>query len=73
MEKLIDAYDSLVNDSYGSQLKYILEQREKEYSLVTKYQELKSTLTLIKENKLKEMKTQVDLGSNFYMKAKMYF
>jgi hypothetical protein len=36
MEKLIEAYDSLISDSFGNQLKYVLEKREKEYILVTK-------------------------------------
>jgi hypothetical protein len=36
MENLIEAYDSLISDSFGNQLKYVLEKREKEYILVTK-------------------------------------
>lgn len=33
---------------------------------------LAKDIEIIKSNGLKEMKTQVDIGSNFYVQAKMY-
>lgn len=41
-------------------------ERSRWYSL-----KLAKDIEVIKDNGLKEMKTQVDLGSNFYVQAKM--
>ncbi|RUS31686.1 hypothetical protein BC938DRAFT_477316 [Jimgerdemannia flammicorona] len=65
-------YDKFVNDKLKVDLQKTLEARDKLYDTISEYLKLKSQIEVIQENNLKEMKTMVDLGSNFYVQAKMY-
>eukprot|EP01051_Picozoa_sp_SAG22_P019635 SAG22_NODE_3687_length_1578_cov_1.597701_2_plen_134_part_00 len=45
--------------------------REALYEKCSKYLELRNILTVIEENELQEMKTQVNIGCDFYMQAEV--
>ncbi|RUP48159.1 UXT-like protein [Jimgerdemannia flammicorona] len=64
-------YDKFVNDKLKVDLQKTLEARDKLYDTISEYLKLKSQIEVIQENNLKEMKTMVDLGSNFYVQAKI--
>ncbi|XP_067270441.1 protein UXT [Pseudorasbora parva] len=49
--------------------KKVLEQRDAVYEKIAQYLQLKNTIQSIQETDSKELKTDVDLGCNFYVQA----
>ncbi|CAG8543051.1 7135_t:CDS:2 [Dentiscutata erythropus] len=64
----IAEYEKFLHEKLEPDLKQVWDLREKIYEETVK---LKNYIQLIKSNELKELKTMVDLGSNFYAQAKI--
>ncbi|CAG8439324.1 7442_t:CDS:2 [Ambispora leptoticha] len=67
----IAQYESFLNDRLKPDLKKTLELRDAVYDQLTEYLKLKAQIRVITENQLTELKTMVDLGTNFYVQAKV--
>ncbi|XP_038667925.1 protein UXT-like [Scyliorhinus canicula] len=52
-------------------LQKVLEQRDDVYEKVAQYLQLKNVIERLQESESKELTMQVDLGCNFYVKAKV--
>ncbi|XP_062854651.1 protein UXT [Trichomycterus rosablanca] len=62
-------YESFINDVLKRDLQNVLEQRDSVYEKIALYLQLKNTIKSIQETGSKELKTDVDLGCNFYVQA----
>ncbi|ORE07394.1 Prefoldin alpha-like protein [Rhizopus microsporus var. microsporus] len=69
LNELIKKYDNFINITLRPSLKKELDERDHIFNTISEYQKLYSQIELIQENKLKELKTMVDLGSQFYAQA----
>uniref|UniRef100_A0A1B6CV90 Prefoldin subunit 5 n=1 Tax=Clastoptera arizonana TaxID=38151 RepID=A0A1B6CV90_9HEMI len=66
-------YETFINDVLKEQLKKIHSELDKIHGEIAEYVQLRSTIETLKDTGLAEsqMKIQVDIGSNFYMQAKI--
>lgn len=68
-------YEEFLNERLRSDLHKVLSQQEQVYGEMTEYDQLKTTLELLISEGLgtpgKTLKTMVDLGCNFYARAKV--
>ncbi|CAG8454883.1 2891_t:CDS:2 [Ambispora gerdemannii] len=71
ISKKIAQYESFLNDKLKPDLKKTLDLRDAVYDQITEYLKLKTQIRVITENQLTELKTMVDLGTNFYVQAKV--
>ncbi|KAI1307371.1 hypothetical protein EDD11_004485 [Mortierella claussenii] len=71
IQQKIARYETFVNEGLRKDLKDALDARDAIYDQISEYLKLSKDIEVIKDNGLKEMKTQVDLGSNFYVQAKI--
>ncbi|KAF9927898.1 hypothetical protein FBU30_002785 [Linnemannia zychae] len=71
IQQKLARYESFVNEGLRKDLKDTLDARDAIYDQISEYLKLAKDIEVIKDNGLKEMKTQVDLGSNFYVQAKI--
>ncbi|KAF9285240.1 hypothetical protein BGZ68_004035 [Mortierella alpina] len=71
IQQKLARYETFVNESLRKDLKDALDARDAIYDQTSEYLKLAKDIEVIKENGLTEMKTQVDLGSNFYVQAKI--
>ena len=73
LKEKVRKYEEFLNDKLRADLRGVLDFRESLYSEVTDYLQLKNTIDKMKQTHLpeKDLKTMVDIGSNFYMQAKI--
>ncbi|KAG0335121.1 hypothetical protein BG000_007768 [Podila horticola] len=71
VQQKLARYETFVNESLKKDLQDALDARNVIYDQISEYLKLAKDIEIIKSNGLKEMKTQVDLGSNFYVQAKI--
>ncbi|KAF9947994.1 hypothetical protein BGZ65_008383 [Modicella reniformis] len=71
LQQKITRYEKFVNEGLRKDLKEALDSRDAVYDQISDYLKLAKDIEVIKSNGLTEMKTQVDLGSNFYVQAKI--
>ncbi|KAG0215405.1 hypothetical protein BGX28_010110 [Mortierella sp. GBA30] len=71
IQQKLARYETFVNESLRKDLKDALDARDAIYDQISEYLKLAKDIEVIRDNGLKEMKTQVDLGSNFYVQAKI--
>lgn len=64
-------YEEFINNNLMQDLSKVHTQREKLYSVLADYMQLKETIVKIKDFNGGKMKTQVDLGCNFYCQAEV--
>ncbi|XP_006011551.1 protein UXT [Latimeria chalumnae] len=64
-------YENFVNEVLKRDLQQVLEQRDEVYEKIAQYLQLKSTIERVQESENKELKTEVDLGCNFYVQAQV--
>lgn len=64
-------YEAFVNDRLKSDLKAVVECRDKLFSQISSYESLKTCIEKIKQTSAGEIKALSDLGCNFYCKAKV--
>ncbi|XP_018608398.1 protein UXT [Scleropages formosus] len=67
-EKILQ-YETFINDVLKRDLQKVLEQRDGVYEKIAQYLQLKNTIESLQEAGSKELKTEVDLGCNFYAQA----
>ncbi|XP_053481643.1 protein UXT [Ictalurus furcatus] len=67
-EKVLQ-YESFINEVLKRDLQKVLEQRDGVYEKISQYLQLKNTIKRIQETGSKELKTDVDLGCNFFVQA----
>uniref|UniRef100_A0A3B4AZ71 Protein UXT n=1 Tax=Periophthalmus magnuspinnatus TaxID=409849 RepID=A0A3B4AZ71_9GOBI len=63
-------YENFINEVLRRDLQKILEQRDSVYEKLSQYMQLKNTLQSLQEGS-KHLKTDVDLGCNFYVEAQI--
>ncbi|KAF9301700.1 hypothetical protein BGZ74_006374 [Mortierella antarctica] len=71
VQQKLARYETFVNESLKKDLQDALDARNVIYDQISEYLKLAKDIEIIKSNGLKEMKTQVDIGSNFYVQAKI--
>lgn len=64
-------YETFVNERLKSDLKTVLDCRNKLFSQIASYESLKTCIEKIKQTPKEEIKVLSDLGCNFYCKAKL--
>eukprot|EP01112_Ceratiomyxa_fruticulosa_P013275 TRINITY_DN3724_c0_g1_i1.p1 TRINITY_DN3724_c0_g1~~TRINITY_DN3724_c0_g1_i1.p1 ORF type:complete len:152 (-),score=32.56 TRINITY_DN3724_c0_g1_i1:181-636(-) len=70
-QQRIAFYENFISERLQKDLDLVLQDRENFYESISKYLELKSTLTAIKDGGSKKMKSMINLGSEFYVQAKV--
>ncbi|KAI8099465.1 Prefoldin alpha-like protein [Halteromyces radiatus] len=66
---ILQKYDEFINLKLKPNLKAVLDSRDEVFNTISEYQKLKSQIELIQKGEHKELKTMVDLGSQFYVQA----
>jgi prefoldin alpha subunit len=69
LDRKVVEFETFLNETLRGNLKKVLDQRDALYGEMASYDQLITTLKSIKEHK--QLKTQVDLGCNFYVQAKI--
>lgn len=67
-EKILQ-YETFISDVLKRDLEKVLEQRDGVYEKMSQYLQLKNTIESLQESDTKELKTEIDLGCNFYVQA----
>ncbi|XP_036390049.1 protein UXT [Megalops cyprinoides] len=67
-EKVLQ-YETFINEVLRRDLQRVLEQRDAVYEKISQYLQLKNVIESLQESGSKELKTEVDLGCNFYVQA----
>eukprot|EP00743_Colponemidia_sp_Colp-15_P012350 GILK01014025.1.p1 GENE.GILK01014025.1~~GILK01014025.1.p1 ORF type:complete len:161 (+),score=27.30 GILK01014025.1:65-547(+) len=70
-ERKVFEYEKFVDERLKQDLKNVLDDRDKLYEQIAQYLQLRNNITVIKENQLKQMKTMVNLGCDFYAQAEV--
>lgn len=66
----VERYEHFLNNVLKEDLKRVLEERDKLYEDIAAYSQLKQTIECLLQTPCEEgLRTQVDLGSNFYVQA----
>ncbi|KAJ3020717.1 hypothetical protein HKX48_000316 [Thoreauomyces humboldtii] len=65
----VKRYESFVNDRLRVDLQSTLDTRDKVYEDISEYLKLRNQLQLLREQKLTELKTLMDVGCEFFMQA----
>ncbi|KAM6925134.1 protein UXT [Xenentodon cancila] len=71
VDRKVLQYETFVSDVLHSDLRKVLEQRDQVYEKISQYLQLKNTLQNLQEAGSQKMKTDVDLGCNFYVQAEV--
>lgn len=73
MEEKVRRYETFLNERLKKDLEKVLKSREELYSDISEYLQLKTVVEQLKVAELPkgELRTQVDLGCNFYVQAKV--
>ncbi|KAI8087220.1 hypothetical protein BDF21DRAFT_379071 [Thamnidium elegans] len=69
LNALIKKYDAFIANTLKPSLKKELDERDLIFNHISEYQKLKVQIDTIKDNDLQELKTMVDLGSQFFVQA----
>ncbi|KAI9301867.1 protein UXT [Cunninghamella echinulata] len=69
LTELLQKYDDFINLKLKPNLKSVLDSRDQVFDNLSEYQKLKSQIEMFQKGGHKELKTMVDLGSQFYAQA----
>ncbi|KAI7908131.1 Prefoldin subunit-domain-containing protein [Cokeromyces recurvatus] len=69
LNALIKKYDEFITNKLKPSLKSELDERDAIFNTISEYEKLKVQIETIEQNDLKDLKTMVDLGSQFYVQA----
>ncbi|KAM9351111.1 protein UXT [Symphorus nematophorus] len=69
-EKVLQ-YEHFINDVLRRDLQKVLEHRDSVYEKISQYLQLKNTIQSLQEAGSQQLKTDVDLGCNFYVQAEI--
>lgn len=64
-------YEKFINEVLKRDLQKVLEQRDVVYEKISQYLQLKNTIQSLQEAESRQLKTDVDLGCNFYVQAEV--
>jgi prefoldin alpha subunit len=72
----VELYEKFLNEQLKSDLKQVLNEREKLYGEIAEFIQVKTTIDNLldkqeKSNEMVELKTKIDLGCNFYVNAEI--
>ncbi|XP_023281769.1 protein UXT [Seriola lalandi dorsalis] len=71
VEQKVVQYENFINDVLRRDLQKVLEQRDLVYEKISQYLQLKNTIQSLQESGSQQLKTDVDLGCNFYVQAEV--
>ncbi|KAK2850929.1 hypothetical protein Q5P01_007205 [Channa striata] len=71
VEQKVLQYETFINDVLRRDLQKVLEQRDGVYEKISQYLQLKNTILSLQNLDSKQLKTDVDLGCNFYVQAEV--
>ncbi|XP_075882881.1 protein UXT [Nelusetta ayraudi] len=71
VDQKILQYENFVNEVLKKDLQKVLEQRDSVYEKISQYLQLKNTIQSLQESGSRKLKTDVDLGCNFYVQAEV--
>ncbi|TPX63236.1 hypothetical protein SpCBS45565_g06774 [Spizellomyces sp. 'palustris'] len=69
--KQIERYERFVNERLRVDLQKAVVARDKIYETIAEYLKLRNQIDLLRNEKLKELKTMMDVGCEFFMQAKV--
>ncbi|KAI8366042.1 Prefoldin subunit-domain-containing protein [Radiomyces spectabilis] len=69
LQAALKKYDDFISLTLKPNLKTVLDARDNTLSKLSDYQKLKTQIEMMQTHNLKELKTMVDLGSQFYVQA----
>ncbi|XP_038578642.1 protein UXT [Micropterus salmoides] len=64
-------YENFINEVLKTDLQKVLDQRDSVYEKISQYLQLKNTIQSLQESSSQRLKTDVDLGCNFYVQAEV--
>ncbi|XP_010751925.1 protein UXT [Larimichthys crocea] len=71
VEEKILQYEKFISDVMRRDLQRLLEQRDSVYEKISQYLQLKNTIQSLQDSGSQQLKTDVDLGCNFYVQAEV--
>ncbi|XP_026188570.1 protein UXT [Mastacembelus armatus] len=71
VEEKVLQYENFINEVLRRDLRNVLEQRDAVYEKISQYLQLKNTIQSLQESDSEQLKTDVDLGCNFYVQAEV--
>ncbi|KAJ2455761.1 hypothetical protein EV183_000608 [Coemansia sp. RSA 2336] len=69
VQETIQKYEEFIHTKLEPDLQQITQDRDALYNRMSEYLKLKTHIETIRNQRLEEMETKVDLGSNFFVKA----
>ncbi|KAJ2615558.1 hypothetical protein H4S08_001184 [Coemansia sp. RSA 1365] len=69
LKPAVQKYEDFIRNKLEPDLSLVIEARDAIYTQMSEYLKLKTHIDTIRTQKLDELETKVDLGSNFYAKA----
>lgn len=64
-------YEHFINEVLKRDLQRVLEHRDSVYEKIAQYLQLKNTIQTLQDSGSQQLKTEVDLGCNFYVQAEI--
>nr|ACO13406.1 UXT [Esox lucius] len=68
-EEKVLQYETFISDVLKRDLERVLKQRDEVYEKIAQYVQLKNTIESLKEPEMRGLKTEIDIGRNFYVQA----
>uniref|UniRef100_A0A3Q3WUZ8 Protein UXT n=1 Tax=Mola mola TaxID=94237 RepID=A0A3Q3WUZ8_MOLML len=71
VEQKVLQYEQFINEVLRRDLQKVLEQRDSVYEKISQHLQLKNTILSLQESGSRQLKTDVDLGCNFFVQAEV--
>ncbi|XP_029361743.1 protein UXT [Echeneis naucrates] len=71
VDQKVVQYENFINDVLRRDLQKVLEQRDQVYEKISQYLLLKNTIHNLQDSGSQQLKTEVDLGCNFFIQAQV--
>lgn len=71
VDQKILQYEHFINEVLKRDLQRVFQQRDSVYEKISQYLQLKNTIQTLQESGSQQLKTEVDLGCNFYVQAEV--
>ncbi|XP_041858933.1 protein UXT isoform X2 [Melanotaenia boesemani] len=71
VEQKVLQYEAFLDEVLRRDLQKVMEQRDQVYEKISQYLQLKNTIQSLQEAGSQQLKTDVDLGCNFYVQAEI--
>jgi len=70
-DQKVQQYENFINEVLKRDLQKVFEQRDAVYEKISQYLQLKNTIQSLQEAGSQQLKTDVDLGCNFFVQAEV--